>query len=232
MLIKWFPRSWLQIKSQGQVVYFDPSYMSTYFKKCQKKVIFSDNEDDCLPENLEKADLILISHTHKDHCKEITISRLSSENTIILTPQKYKDNDDSNVKIIETGCNYSFQNISVETVNAYNTASGSSVRKVHKKGKCTGYIINIEGKRVYFSGDTDFISEMKDLSDIDIAILPIGGVFTMDMEEAADAVLAIKPRCVIPVHNLKNDPGQFKEILEKKWDITALIPQMGEEYEF
>ncbi len=70
MIIKWFPRSWIQIKTAKFVIYIDPSYMSTYFNKYNRKIVFSEAEDDCLPESLEPGNLILVSHIHKDHCKE------------------------------------------------------------------------------------------------------------------------------------------------------------------
>lgn len=252
MFLKWFPRSWIQVKAGDLVIYFDPSYISSYYKKYSKKIIFSQEEDDCLPEELEKADLILVSHIHKDHCKDITLKRLSKETTVVLTPQKYKDSEDSRVRITKSGNKYVFEkgilseyapdsyplyenkseevnseHITIKTVDAYNTESGHSVRKVHKKGKCVGYIIGIEGKRIYFSGDTDYIPEMKQLTDIDIAIVPIGGIFTMDMEEAVEAVLEIRPKHVIPVHHLKNDPREFKAMLEKRMDIDVRLLETG-----
>ena len=72
----------------------------------------------------------------------------------------------------------------IKVVDAYNTPQGSSTRKLHKKGNCVGYVITIEGKTIYHAGDTDFIPEMKELGKIDVALLPIGGKFTMDIEEA------------------------------------------------
>ncbi len=228
MVIKWFPRSWIQIKVPEYVIYIDPSYMSTYFKKSNKKVIFSELEDDVLPEKLETGNVILISHIHKDHCKEVTINRLSDKNTIILTPKRYKKDVDDNIRIITPESKYQLDNITVEIVNAYNTSEGASTRKVHKRGECVGYIINVEHKRIYFSGDTDLIPDMKDISNIDIAIVPIGGIFTMNLNEAIEAMLSIKPKMVIPVHHLKENPLEFKTKLEKM-GIDVLVLDIGEE---
>lgn len=228
MVIKWFPRSWIQIKVPEYVIYIDPSYMSTYFKKSNKKVIFSELEDDVLPEKLETGNVILISHIHKDHCKEVTINRLSDKNTIILTPKRYKKDVDDNIRIITPESKYQLDNITVEIVNAYNTSEGASTRKVHKRGECVGYIINVEHKRIYFSGDTDLIPDMKDISNIDIAIVPIGGIFTMNLNEAIEAMLSIKPKMVIPVYHLKENPLEFKTKLEKM-GIDVLVLDIGEE---
>jgi L-ascorbate metabolism protein UlaG (beta-lactamase superfamily) len=229
VIIKWFPRSWIQIKTSECIIYIDPSFMSTYFKKYDKTIVFSEAEDDCLPGSLEKGDIILISHIHKDHCKEVTINRLSDENTLVLTPRKYKKEVDDRVKIVIPGSRYRFQDVFIEIVNAYNTDDGNSTKKVHKKGECVGYVINIEDKRIYFSGDTDFIPEMKDIRNIDIAILPIGGTFTMDMNTAIEAVLSIKPKCVLPVHHLKANPMEFKMQLKEKTDTNVILLDIGEE---
>ncbi len=230
LIIKWFPRSWIQIKVSEYVIYIDPSYMSTYFKKSNKKVIFSELEDDVLPEKLETGNLILISHIHKDHCKEVTIKRLSDKNTIILTPKSYKKEADDNIRIITSKNEYQFDKISIEIVNAYNTSEGASTRKVHKLGECVGYIINVDNKRIYFSGDTDLIPDMKDISNVDIAIVPIGGIFTMNINEAIEAMLSIKPKMVIPVHHLKENPLEFKTKLEQM-GIDVLVLDIGEEKE-
>jgi len=230
VIIKWFPRSWIQIKTTKLVIYIDPSYVSTYFNKYSKRIVFSKADDDCLPESLEKGDLILVSHIHKDHCKEITINRLSNKKTVILTPKRYTKEIDDRIKIVMPESKYLFQNILIETINAYNTKEGSSTRKVHKKGECIGFIINIDNKRIYFSGDTDSIPEMKDIKDIDIAIVPIGGTFTMDTNEAFQAILTINPTFVIPVHHLKADPLCYKKKFEETTDINVIVLNIGEEF--
>jgi len=204
--------------------------MSTYFSKYSKKVIFSEAEDDCLPESLEKGNLILISHIHKDHCKEVTINRLSDERTVILTPKRYTKELDERVKLVLPESNYYFQDILIETVYSYNTVEGSSSRKVHKKGEGVGFIINIDNKRIYFSGDTDLIPEMEEIKDIDIAFVPIGGTFTMDTNEAFKAILSIKPKFVIPVHHLKADPIGFKNKFEAITEIAVIVLNIGDEF--
>lgn len=230
MIIRYFPRSWIQIKTSKYNIYIDPSYMSTYYSKYPKKVVFSKAEDDSLPEGLEKGDLILISHIHKDHCKEITIDRLSNENTIIMSPKKYKSEVDNRINVVASGDKYQFENTLIEIVDSYNTSKGNSTKKVHKKGQCVGFIINIDNKRLYFAGDTDFIPEMRDMKNIDIAFIPIGGTFTMNINEAIEASILMKPRYIVPIHHLKADPLEFKSKLEDKIDIAVIVLGTGEEY--
>ncbi|MFV9677345.1 MAG: MBL fold metallo-hydrolase [Methanosarcinales archaeon] len=84
--IKWFPPSWFQIKTKDKIMYIDPAWMRTYFTKYPKKIEYSRWPDpiDGLPEELEKADVILLTHHHKDHCKSVTVNRLKDADTPIL----------------------------------------------------------------------------------------------------------------------------------------------------
>ena len=102
-------------------------------------------------------------------------------------------------------------------VNAYNTEKGSSTRKQHKKGKGIGYVLNIGDKTIYHAGDIDFIPDMEQLQDVDIALLPMGGKFTMDWHEAVKATLLIKPELVIPIHHLNSG---HKNCVEKQRKTT------------
>jgi L-ascorbate metabolism protein UlaG (beta-lactamase superfamily) len=115
-------------------------------------------------------------------------------------------------------------------VDAYNTQQGSSTRKVHHKGNGVGYVLSIGGKRIYHAGDTDLIPEMKTLGGVDLAMLPIGGTFTMDTKEAVEAALVIKPNAVIPMHCKKADPLDFKFRIEARSDIKVVNLSAGEAY--
>ncbi len=157
----------------------------------------------------------MISHIHKDHCKEVTINRISNGNTLIYTPENYSRNDDKRIKIVKPNSLIEIENVKVSILPSYNTPNGNSTRKVHKLDHCNGYILSIEGKRIYFTGNSDFIPEMNDIKDVVIALLPIGGIYTMDIKEAIKAAVTIKPKLVIPVHLLSSDPLLFKNELEK-----------------
>lgn len=183
-----------------------------------------------MPEELRIADIILISQIHKDHCKEVTINRISDANTLIYTPENYSNNDDKRIRIVKPNSLIEMENVKVNILPSYNTLNGSSTKKVHKLGKCNGYILSIEGKRIYFTGDTDFIPEMNDIRDVDIVILPIGGVYTMDIKEVIKVAVTIKLKLVIPVHHLSSDPPVLKEELEK-CNIKTRVLNTGEEIE-
>ncbi len=228
MRIKWFPRSWVQIKTDKYIIYFDPSYMSTYYKKLKSKVIFSDKEDDILPEMLESADLILISHIHRDHCKKETINRLLHSETSVFAPDKIESDINIKFRLVRPDNSYLLDDIIIKTTFAYNTEQGSSTKKVHKKGSCVGYVLTVENRNIYFAGDTDLIPEMNKLKNIDIAFLPIGGTFTMSLEEAVQAARIINAGITIPIHHLESDPYRFKRELEYN-GMAVKVLSIGEE---
>ncbi len=230
--LKWFPPSWFEIKARDKIIYVDPAYLRKYFAKYPKKIEFSSWPDpvDGLPEELAKANVILLTHHHKDHCKRVTVDRLRCTDTLVIAPRRCIEELGSDIKVVEIGEVVTFEDIKIKAVEAYNTEGGSSTRKVHHKGHGVGYLITIEGKTIYHAGDTDFIPEMKGLGTIDVALLPIGGKFTMDIQEAVDSAIAIKPETVIPMHHLKANPQEFKDKVEARSDIKVVPLQIGETY--
>lgn len=164
----------------------------------------------------EKADIILVTHQHYDHCSIKDITNLAKEGTsIAVTPDclsKVSNIEKTNIVSIEPNREYEIDNIKIETIPAYNQN-----KQFHpKENGGVGYIIIIKGKRIYHAGDTDLIPEMKELKNIDIAMLPIGGTYTMDAKEAAKAANVIRPKVAIPMHYNKiqgteANPEEFKQ---------------------
>jgi len=230
--VKCFPPSWFQIKTEDSIIYIDPAYLRTYFTKYPHKIEFSKWPDpiDGLPEKLEKADIILITHDHADHCKKITADRLRSKNTLVIGPKRCAKKLGNDLRVVEPGEEISFGEIHIKVTYAYNTREGSSTQKVHHKGNGVGYLITAGGKTLYHAGDTDFIPEMKQIGSIDVALLPIGGTYTMDINDAVKAAMAINPAAVIPMHYLKSNPQEFQQKLNSSSDIKVLLPQIGEAY--
>ena len=154
--IKWFPPSWFQIKTKDKIMYIDPAWMRTYFTKYPKKIEFSGWPDpiDGLPEELEKADLIILTHHHKDHCKSVTVNRLKDADTLVVAPKRCIKELGKDINVVAPGDELTFGNIILKAVDAYNTEQGSSTRKVHHKGMGVGYLMTVEGKTIYHAGDT------------------------------------------------------------------------------
>jgi len=230
MTLKWFPPAWIQIKTGDSISYIDPAYLRTYFTKHTHKIEFSKWPDpiDGLPEKLAKADVILLTHYHADHCKKVTVDRLRKKDTLIVGPERCIKKIGDEIRVVAPGEEISLGEIHIKATHAYNTREGSSTQKVHHKGDGVGYLITANGQSIYHAGDTDFIPEMKQLGPIDVALLPIGGTYTMDIVEAADAAMAIKPAAVIPLHHLKADPQAFQKKLRSRSGIKVLLPRIGE----
>lgn len=231
--LKWFPPSWFQIKTGNKILYIDPAYLRTNFTNYPKRIDFSKWPDtiDGLPEELEKGDIILVTHHHKDHCKGVTVTRLKKPDSLIVAPKRCVKELGKDIFVVEPGKQIDFGDIKINAVEAYNMKQGNTAKVMHKKGLGVGYVINIGDEIIYHAGDTDFIQEMKELGRVDLALLPIGGRgFTMNLAEAVHATMRIKPKVVIPMHRFEADPEQFKKQVEHKSDIKVEPLQIGEVY--
>ncbi len=234
IFIKYFQPSWFQIKIREKIIYIDPAYLKKYYTNYPKKIEFSIWPDpiDGFPErDLEKADVILITHHHKDHCKSVTVKRLKREDTLVIASKRCLAELGKGIKVIEPKEELTLGNIKIKAVEAYNTKEGSSTKKQHKKGNGVGYLIKTGKKTIYHAGDTDFIPEMKELGKVDVAFLPIGGTFTMDMQEAIEAAIAIKPKVVIPMHHLKTNPQEYRKKVEAVSNVKVITLEIGEVYD-
>jgi L-ascorbate metabolism protein UlaG (beta-lactamase superfamily) len=209
--------SWFKLKIGDKIIHFDPGYAG-YFK----------NQRAPMDELEEKADIILISHFHKDHLQPEAIEKIIKAATVIIAPGGCEDRIKHKLTIVKPGESVCVGGIKIVAVDAYNTKEGHSTRKVHHKGDFVGYLVYFENKCIYFAGDTDVIEEMKNLGNVDIAFLPIGGTFVMDIEEAVKAVAIIKPVIVIPMHQSKNDPEIFRREVEAKSNSKAIILDVGD----
>lgn len=231
ILIKWFPPSWFQIKTETNVVYIDPAYLSTNFKHYPKKIEYSKWPDpiDGLPEELETGNIILITHHHKDHCKRVTVDRLRDRKTKILAPKLCLKELGELVTVVEPGSKNEIGSVVIRTVEAYNVPDPEKKKTAHKKGNGVGFIISIEGKTIYHAGDTDLIPEMREIKKVDVAMLPVGGrEFTMGSKEAFQAIQIINPKAVIPMHRFETDIAAFKKQVEKETSSIVQVLDTGE----
>lgn len=229
--VRWFPPSWIQIRSSGAIVYVDPAYLSSNFAKYPKRIEFSRWPDpiDGLPEELEPADLILVTHHHKDHVKRVTVDRLATPDTLVAAPKGCVKELGDGFRVLRPGDSLEVKGVGVKAVDAYNTPEGSSTQKVHHRGECVGYLLNVDGGTVYHAGDTDLIPEMAELGEVDVAFLPIGGTYTMDAEEAVAAALLVRPKVAVPMHYREADPEEFsRAVLAGSDEVRPVILGIGD----
>lgn len=203
--LKWLGHSGFLIKN-SKVIYIDPYNIK---------------------EGSEKADMILITHSHYDHCSVADIKKIVKEGTKIIMPADCQSKItmfDVPIKmiIVEQGSELDLQGIKISTFPAYNID-----KHFHPKDEeWIGYVIKMNDVLIYHSGDTDLIPEMQKLTGHSgsnkefVALLPVGGRFTMTAEEAAEAAKLIKPTLAIPMHygsiiGGEKDAEEFVQLCEE-----------------
>ncbi len=158
-----------------------------------------------------KADLILITHEHHDHFDKEAIAMLCTDSTRIIANKTTAPLIEGATMMLN-GNSTEMLNIGITAVTAYNTTPKH--KQFHKKGNGNGYVLNIDGLKIYIAGDTEPIAEMKKLKDIDIAFLPVNQPYTMTVDQCIEAAKIIKPRTLIPYHFGNSPVNEIKAKLE------------------
>ncbi len=161
----------------------------------------------------QKADLVLITHPHFDHYSEADMAMVAQPGCTVVAPRGCVSSKRYKVVELSPGAGTLANGIGIEAVPAYNT-HGARLQFHPKSNNWLGFIVTIGGKRIYHAGDTDAIEEMGSLPNIDYALLPIGGTYTMDVEEALKAAEMINARHVVPMH--------YKALLGREGAAKAL----------
>ncbi|HEA21767.1 hypothetical protein LCGC14_1219180 [marine sediment metagenome] len=172
-------------------------------------------------EGQEAPDLILITDIHGDHFSTETLEALDTKKAKIMMPQavadKMPDTFTPQIDVLNNGDSKERYDIKVEAIPMYNLRE--EAKEFHTKGRGNGYVLNMGDKRIYISGDTEDIPEMRNLKNIDIAFVCMNLPYTMTVESAADAVLEFKPKQVYPYHYRgKPDVGdvsKFKDLVNE-----------------
>jgi L-ascorbate metabolism protein UlaG (beta-lactamase superfamily) len=171
----------------------------------------------------EKADIILISHSHHDHLSPDDVKKIQTEETVIVTTEDCAQSLSGDVRVVKPGDKVVIHDITVEAVPSYNLN-----KDFHPESeKWIGFVVTMGGKRIYYCGDTDFIPEMRNIR-ADIVIAPVGGTYTMTAEEAARAVNVIKPETAIPIHfgdivGSRKDAERFSDLCECSVEIKPVV---------
>lgn len=189
------------------------------------KVIYVDPVGDAAAyADLPKPDLILVTHEHGDHYNSDTLGALLGENTKLLTNPavfgKLPSDLKSRASEIGNGGNTEVVGLSIAAIPAYNTTDDR--KKFHPEGRDNGYILSLDGKRIYIGGDTEDIPEMRALEGIDLAFVPMNLPYTMDETQAASGVVAFKPKVVYPYHYKGTDTAKFKSLVAAETDAVEV----------
>jgi len=177
-----------------------------------------------------KADLILITHDHFDHFSPDDVVKVAKDDTVIVTIAAVAQKLKGNVRVVKPGDSITVLGIPIEAVPAYNVSKFRSPgAPFHpKESGHVGFIFTVGGQRIYHAGDTDVIPEMDDI-EADIALLPVGGTYTMTADEAAQAANRIKPQVAIPMHHSAivgsiKDAQRFSDLCEME---VVILSQEG-----
>jgi L-ascorbate metabolism protein UlaG (beta-lactamase superfamily) len=175
-------------------------------------------------QGLAAPDIILVTDIHGDHFDPATLSALMNKNNVLVAPDavvaKLSDTlkNGGNIIVLANGKTTKQGGIGITAIPMYNLPASTTDPR-HPKGRGNGYVLSVGGKKIYLSGDTQGIPEMRALTGIDIAFVCMNLPYTMDINEAADAVLAFKPRIVYPYHYRGqgglSDVNAFKALVEK-----------------
>jgi len=172
--LQWLGHDAFLLQAGGKVIYFDPFQ---------------------IPDSLPMADIICISHEHYDHCSPADLQKIRQGSTIVVTESQSAAKLSGQTRILQPGERCEISGIVIEAVPSYNLN-----KKFHPRGNgWLGFVVTVDGVRIYHAGDSDFIPEMKSIR-ADIALLPVSGTYVMTAEEAVQAALAIQPKIAIPMH--------------------------------
>ena len=194
----------LGLEWQGKIIYIDPYGGAEAFA------------------GLPDPDMIIITDIHGDHHNPKTLEVLQTEGVKFVVPQAVADQMEVayDLQVMGNGDSWSWQGITIEALPMYNLPEDETSR--HTKGRGNGYLLTFGGKRIYISGDTEDIPEMRALENIDVAFVCMNLPYTMSIDQAADAVLEFQPAVVYPFHYRGTeglaDVDQFKAMVIGKND--------------
>jgi len=190
----------VMIEFEGTIIHIDPHQSIDY-------------------SSYAKADIILITHQHQDHFDENKIKELLGTSTRIFGPAGVLEvSREIGVEVLSYGEVITISGFEIEVIPAYNIQ-----KAFHPRGLNNGYLLTIGMNRIFIGGDTECTPEIRALENIDIALLPIDGQFTMSPREAAECFDSIRPRQAIPYHQNRSDPEEIRALLSDSQDIEVLV---------
>jgi L-ascorbate metabolism protein UlaG (beta-lactamase superfamily) len=211
LLITPIQNATLVIQWNNNTIYVDPVWEKEFFNSSSSP------------------DVILVTHSHHDHLNIDTINAVKTEKTKFVVSTSVakglSEIDQISKTVLKNGDKFELLGITIEAIPMYNLTEGRKWR--HQKGDGNGYVLTLGGTRVYISGDTEDITEMRQLKDIDIAFVCMNLPYTMTVEQAVSAVLDFKPKIIYPYHYRgyegMSDLELFKKLVSKDKNIEVRL---------
>jgi L-ascorbate metabolism protein UlaG (beta-lactamase superfamily) len=211
--------------SEGDLV-IHPVNHASFVMSWKNQTIYTDPVGGAaLYRDLPRPTLILVTDIHGDHVDSTTINGIGGTNAIIVVPSAVLSMLSTGARavtrVLANGSTLAISGLSIEAIPMYNLTAGRL--NFHTKGRGNGYVVTLGGKRVYISGDTEDIREMRELQDIEVAFLCMNLPFTMDINQAASATREFRPRKIIPYHYSSSNVAQFKQLVGTDLNIEVLL---------
>jgi L-ascorbate metabolism protein UlaG (beta-lactamase superfamily) len=207
-----------------------PVEHATFVMQWNGKTIVVDPIGGAAPfEAFGEADLILITDIHGDHLSVDTVAALAGPSTMIVGPlavaEKFPESDRDEVTVVGNGQSVEWGEAKIQAVAAYNLTPERQA--FHAKGRGNGYLLTLGGSKIYISGDTEDVPEMRALEGIDAAFVCMNLPYTMEVNAAADAVLEFKPKVVFPYHfrgkGGMSDLDEFRSLVARDPSIDVRV---------
>jgi L-ascorbate metabolism protein UlaG (beta-lactamase superfamily) len=176
-------------------------------------------------EGLPRPDLILLTDIHGDHLNVDTLKAVCTDKTRFVATAAVAEQLPADLRqratVLTNGQSATVADLKVEAIAAYNTSTDRA--RFHAKGRGNGYVLALGGKRIYLSGDTEDIPEMRGLKNIDVAFVCMNLPYTMTVEQAASAVRDFKPKIIYPYHCRGSDLEKFKELVGEGQGVEVRV---------
>ena len=209
-----------QFQTSNGILTIQPILHGTVALEWNNKMVYVDPYGGAkVFEGIRPPDLVLITDIHGDHLNAETLNALDLSRSVLVVPKAVADQLPENLKgkavVLDNGKNTVQLGITISAIPMYNLPEDADSR--HTKGRGNGYILNLGSKLIYLSGDTEDVPEMRNLKNIDVAFVCMNLPYTMDINQASDAVLQFKPKVVYPYHYRGqaglNDVEGFKKLV-------------------
>ncbi len=221
MLIQWLGHAAVKLSTEGKVVYIDPVEMD-----------YAGGKAAGLFARPEKADVILFTHQHDDHCKPASYKNMLKPDTVLIGPPACREKAGKALRPIQAGDSVTIGPVAVRAVAAYNIKRQRSPGiPFHPRGSGVGYVVTLGGRTVYHSGDTEPVPEMKDLGRVDVMFLPVDNQYAMSPAEAVQAAVAIGGTTMVPMHYFDTVVADVVAAAKAQPGVKLHILKVGETLE-